>query len=334
MQKALAGVSDTGKRITTRVWQDLGLDQDELQRMDPTAAFRAIGNAIGALESPSQKAALAMEIFGRSGAELVTLFNQPELFEKATKEVGGLGKTLSDNAAKFGDLTDSISALKLRFTEIGATIASEFLPHLESVADTLDSLNFGEATRDAIKFVKALEPLSDIGKRLGGVAVWKSIFKGVAWNAKTETLQIRLSADHPMSGEFKEGAKPLSEYNPGVMLPPAWEMIDYTREIPEFLKRLPELTNGLRMQDSGIPFMADMISALERSTTLPYEERERDEPQLRDWQETSYDVNEMQRRGLGFGGENIAREQNKQVDLLTQIRDLIKSAPDKDLVWN
>jgi hypothetical protein len=57
-------------------------------------------------------------------------------------------------------------------------------------------------------------------------------------------------------------------------------------------------------------------------------------PQLRDWQATSYDVNEMQRRGLGFGGENIAREQNKQVDLLTQIRDLIKSAPDKDLVWN
>jgi hypothetical protein len=336
MQKALAGVNEEGKRVQSRVFSDLGLNVMELQGMDAAAAFEKMAGAFAKIPDPAKRAALAMELFGRSGGELLVLMNDGKAFEVAAQQVGGLGKTLADNAEKLDKISDSMKTLGVKAQQVGAEIAVELLPALEGIADTLNAMDFSGATRDAIKFVKAMEPLADIGKRLGGVEVFKSIYKGVAWNAKTETLEIKLSKSHPMAGEFKEGIPPLSEYNPGVMLPPAWEMIDFTREIPELLKRQPELTRGLSWDATGIPGMTDMMDAITRAVMMPYDDpeqvRERERTEV--WESVSAEVNSMQARGLGMGAMHVPKEAKDQVSLLQQIRDVLKQArADGDMIF-
>jgi hypothetical protein len=69
MAKTLQGGSadDTLKK--------LGINLEELKKKTPAKQFRTLGAAINSIQDPSQKAAASMEIFGRSGAELLSLFS-------------------------------------------------------------------------------------------------------------------------------------------------------------------------------------------------------------------------------------------------------------------
>jgi hypothetical protein len=69
MAKSLQGGSadDTIKK--------LGINLEELKKMTPAEQFRTLGAAINAVQDPSQNAAASMEIFGRSGADLLSLFS-------------------------------------------------------------------------------------------------------------------------------------------------------------------------------------------------------------------------------------------------------------------
>jgi hypothetical protein len=59
----------------------LGIKLEELKKKTPAEQFRTLGTAINSVRDPSQRAAISMELFGRSGAELLSPFFRlvPEL---------------------------------------------------------------------------------------------------------------------------------------------------------------------------------------------------------------------------------------------------------------
>lgn len=63
MQRELAAGSD--------VFQRLGMDVKKLREMQPEAAFAAIAERIRGIPNPTLQAAAAMEVFGRSGSEML-----------------------------------------------------------------------------------------------------------------------------------------------------------------------------------------------------------------------------------------------------------------------
>jgi hypothetical protein len=67
--------------------QKLGLNLDALKRKTPAEQFRALGSAINQIKDPSQRAAMAMEIFGRNGAEMLAVFASNG-FDEAAEQVG------------------------------------------------------------------------------------------------------------------------------------------------------------------------------------------------------------------------------------------------------
>ena len=69
----------------------LGINLDELKKKTPAEQFRTLGAAINAVQDPSQKAAASMEIFGRSGADLLSLFSSDGFGEAAAQGNGGNG---------------------------------------------------------------------------------------------------------------------------------------------------------------------------------------------------------------------------------------------------
>ena len=120
----------------------LGLSVDELLKMKPADQFKAVGSAIGNLQSPTQRAAVAMQIFGRSGSELLTLFRDPNGFAKAEKMVGGLADTIGRNADSFDAISDSINAMGLKSQQFFSGLLGQIDDVVRYWLDAFESLDF------------------------------------------------------------------------------------------------------------------------------------------------------------------------------------------------
>ena len=96
-------------------------------------------SALQKLPDGAQKAALANQLFGRSGSELMPLLNNSaksvEELEKRYKELGlGLSDDAVNAAVKFKDTQDQLAR---SFQALGMQLGSEVLPVIQEVADTI-----------------------------------------------------------------------------------------------------------------------------------------------------------------------------------------------------
>lgn len=334
MQKALA----TGNEGFAK----LGMNIAELKQMDVTAAFRSTAEAIAKIPDPADRAAVAMEIFGKSGGELLAVMNDVAAFDIAQQQVGKLGKFLADNAEGLDKLGDTLSLFGSKAVEVGAAFAVELQPELQKFADWIGEVDLIGHTKDFIDYAKT------VSSAAGSMAdlVDKATLWGEVAGLISKPIEWAASMSDDMSGGTALptpntwiGGNPLSNYKDGIMLPGADEakqIIPLLKEIPPLLKRPPELVAGMRLEESGIPGVASMIDAV-MASLAPVENAKRETPQAgssADFAAPAFEVNEMQRRGLGFGGETIAKEAARQVSLLTEIRDVLKRAStDGSLNW-
>ena len=78
----------------------LGLTAEELKGLSPETQFQIIADKLGAVDDASTKAAIAQDIFGRSGAELIPLMNEgAEGMAALRQEARDLGVVFSQDAA-------------------------------------------------------------------------------------------------------------------------------------------------------------------------------------------------------------------------------------------
>ncbi len=127
---------------------------------EQSAAFKAIGvsvrDATGNLKSADallleiadkfagyedgiEKAALAQEFFGKSGASMIPLLNKGSAGIKGLRdEARQLGAAFSDEAAKAaGDFNDQVKKLELSLKGVAISLANEILPTLRRFVDEL-----------------------------------------------------------------------------------------------------------------------------------------------------------------------------------------------------
>jgi len=126
IQEAAEGSGSAGKALVM-----LGLNLQELQGLAPDEQFRRIGAALGGLADPSQRAALAMEIFGRAGTELLPLFAEGAdglaRLEARARELGVVFSGPEAKAAKeFSNaLVDLWAVVKMGVAQVGAALVPE-----------------------------------------------------------------------------------------------------------------------------------------------------------------------------------------------------------------
>jgi hypothetical protein len=142
MQRSLAGMG-RGGGAAQKVFKGLGLDSKELASLQPEQAFQRIGLAINALPNATERAAAAMAIFGRSGAELLSVFASP-----AFRDAGNISPTarlLGENAAIFKQAHDALAAVGSKLTGFFVGIASNVVPQLHDVIEEFRKLDFSYA---------------------------------------------------------------------------------------------------------------------------------------------------------------------------------------------
>ena len=149
MAKTLQGGSadDTIKK--------LGINLEELKKKTPAEQFRTLGAAINAVQDPSQKAAASMEIFGRSGAELLSLFSS-DGFGEAAAQVGSQAQILAKDAALFDDVGDKLALTGVKVRGFWVGVAEKVAPVLKPLLDkfaSLDLASWGQKAGEAVAFI-------------------------------------------------------------------------------------------------------------------------------------------------------------------------------------
>ena len=113
--KMTKAVSEANEGLSTQVraFDDLGLEVGDLMKMDAGQQFLTIADAFGNIENHSTKVRVAMDVFGRTGGDLlVTMEQGAEGIRKAIDEAKHLGITFSEEqGAMVEEANDSMTKL-------------------------------------------------------------------------------------------------------------------------------------------------------------------------------------------------------------------------------
>ncbi len=122
-----------GGNATEEALHRLGLTIEQVRGLDPATLFETVAEAIKDVKDPTERAAVAMELFGRGGTKIL-----PALIE-GVKELGdkaeATGNIMSGNTIKAADdLGDSFTALLGTGKNLIAGVLGPFLPALSLIA--------------------------------------------------------------------------------------------------------------------------------------------------------------------------------------------------------
>lgn len=120
----------------------LGLSAEGLANMPTDQAFAEIAQALSDIENPAERAHAAMEIFGRSGQQLLPMMLAgKEGIAAAQAEAEKLGLTFSrTDAAKVEAANDALTRMQKLFTGAAQTLAIQLSPFIDAAAAKLTAM--------------------------------------------------------------------------------------------------------------------------------------------------------------------------------------------------
>ena len=139
MQKAIETAATEGGTAAA-VFDKLGLSAGKLSGMKADEQLSAVGEAISKIQNPTQKAAAAMEIFGKSGGKMLALFASGGLDDAATA-VGKQAQIMKDNAGVFDKVTDILGTAATKLQGLYVGIASKVAPMLMEAVEAFNSVD-------------------------------------------------------------------------------------------------------------------------------------------------------------------------------------------------
>lgn len=126
-----------GSSMAAEALASVGANVSDLAAMRPEEQFKYMADRIAAIENPTQKAAAAMQVFGKSGTALLPMINEGAAglarFEERARQLGLITSTQSaESAARFADILDDLrDVLKKCVVVIGSALG----PYLEELTD-------------------------------------------------------------------------------------------------------------------------------------------------------------------------------------------------------
>ncbi|HVX84420.1 MAG TPA: hypothetical protein VH253_06355 [Phycisphaerae bacterium] len=161
MQKTLYDAR-TGLKTASDALGELGLNAQKLEAMSADKQLATIGEAMRGISNPSERAALAIAIFGRSGTELLPMMLQGSSAMGAmAQQAQRLGLVLStvdvEAAGAFNDkLSEVWQTLKVLAFQVGVAI----IPPLTALANLAENVvapmtAWVKANREAVVWVLA-----------------------------------------------------------------------------------------------------------------------------------------------------------------------------------
>ncbi len=184
--------------------KELGLNAQKLAKMSPDQQFKKIAEAMKGVEHHGNKVAIAYDLFGAKGTDLInTLALGEEALNKTAEEAELLGLALNRvDAAKVEQANDSMSRSAGVVKGLGNAITVSLSPYVKALSDefynsALEVGGFGEFTNKAMSVVvTAVAYTSNVIHGLK--AVWMGV-KLAAAASLTGILELLELADQAIT---------------------------------------------------------------------------------------------------------------------------------------
>ena len=146
LTKSLTGVDDESKAAGAALVA-LGLSIEEFKALDPVERIDALTKAFAKFEDGSEKSAVAMALFGKTGAEQLKVF-------KALEEQGGRTTVLTQQQIDQADAyADAQAKLKAEFEQFAQVQSAQLIPVLVQVQEAFEAIFKNETAVEVITTV-------------------------------------------------------------------------------------------------------------------------------------------------------------------------------------
>ena len=176
MQKAISDAAD-GSGPAAEALAKLGLSSEQLASMKPDEAFKKIGEAINGIENPTARAATAMEIFGKSGGKLLTLFGDSGALATAGDTLGSQASIMDKNAAVFDRVSDLLNGSSTKLQGVFVGMAESIAPAILPLVEEFNKMDF-----------------TALGQQIGSAAAMfiQAMTDGSIWSIMGDSIKISL----------------------------------------------------------------------------------------------------------------------------------------------
>lgn len=141
MQVNIAKAAEGSKGLQD-AFGGVGVDFEKFRALRPDQQFEVLAEAISRIEDPAERARAATELFGKSGAQLLPLFEEgAEGIRKAREEAQRLNTVLGPRqVADLKAAGDSVGQLGKAFKGLAGDISAFFAPAIEAASKALTEL--------------------------------------------------------------------------------------------------------------------------------------------------------------------------------------------------
>jgi len=149
-------LAESGK---TEVFEKLGIDFQNFQSLAPEEQFKVLAKAVSGIQDPAEKARIAVELFGKAGAEMLPMLNAD--FVALQERLEKLGVILSaDQTSAIEEMNDALTLVQATFDGIIGQVTANLAPIVTAMAE------------DLLTFIEGYQGLGD---GTGGTALADSI---------------------------------------------------------------------------------------------------------------------------------------------------------------
>jgi len=170
----------------------LGISLEDLKTKSPLEQMQTLASAISNVEDPAQRTAIAMQIFGRSGGELMPLLRAMGVeLDTARAQLGAWPEALDKSNQALDAIGDNFTAIKNKGIEFATGLLVNVAPGLAEVTKKIaeiDAARLGMILSDHLQnFLKAADGALNFTKNLDAV---KIAIQGMADGQISEGLSL------------------------------------------------------------------------------------------------------------------------------------------------
>lgn len=127
-----------GSKTAVAAFDAIGVSVSELQSLSPDQQFAVIAEELSKIEDPGARAAATMDIFGKSGADLIPLMKDgAKGIQSFRDEAKKLGRISEEDARAVDELGDTFQNVQTGVTNAGMAVAASLAPVLNDVGQLL-----------------------------------------------------------------------------------------------------------------------------------------------------------------------------------------------------
>ena len=146
IQKAIVE-ADQGTQKFVDAFSALGVSMEDFKGKTPTEQLQVIAEALNKVEDPTQRGALAMELLGKSGGELIPLLRAMGVeLETARNQLGSYPAAIDASAKALDDIGDNFNAISKKGMEFATGLMVDLAPALAEITAKIaeiDAAGFG-----------------------------------------------------------------------------------------------------------------------------------------------------------------------------------------------